>query len=65
MSATVARAATPADTARATLYRRRVLPALPPPARSLPVTQLPSTSPAHAARGYAEKLAAWSVVVAK
>lgn len=45
-----------------TAFRRHVLPRLsapPPPGR-----RLPSTSPAHAARGYAEKLAAWSVLAA-
>jgi len=42
-----------------TAFRRHVLPRLAglPPGR-----RLPSTSPAHAARGYAEKLAAWSVL---
>jgi TDG/mug DNA glycosylase family protein len=41
------------------LYRRCVLPALPAPAASLPLLRLPSTSPAHAARPFAAKLAAW------
>lgn len=49
-------------TAAETTFRRHVLPdfgdGLPPQHR------LPSTSPAHAARSYAEKLAAWSVLVA-
>ena len=49
----------------ATLYQRWVVPSLPPVLAALPLLRLPSTSPAHAARGYAEKLAAWSVVVAK
>jgi len=41
-------------------YRRRVLPLLP---AGLPVYQrLPSTSPAHAALSYEEKLEAWRVV---
>ena len=44
-------------------FRRHVLPEL--TGRELVLTRLPSTSPAHAARGYAEKLAAWSVIVAK
>ena len=45
------------------LFRRHVLPGL----NGMPIElyRLPSTSPAHAARGYAEKLAAWSVIVAK
>ena len=45
------------------LFRRHVLPGL----DGVPIElhRLPSTSPAHAARGYAEKLAAWSVIVAK
>ncbi|MFN4342420.1 MAG: DNA-deoxyinosine glycosylase [Azonexus sp.] len=45
------------------LFRRYVLPGLETAPREL--RRLPSTSPAHAARGYAEKLAAWSVIVAK
>lgn len=47
-----------------TAFRRHVLPQLLPQlAGSLPPgRRLPSTSPAHAARGYAEKLAAWSVL---
>jgi len=40
------------------LYRRRVLPALPPEAAALPLLRLPSTSPAHAARPFAAQLAA-------
>jgi len=46
-----------------TNFRRHVLPQAAPSCRQL--LRLPSTSPAHAARGYAEKLAAWSVVLAK
>ncbi|MCG2575482.1 DNA-deoxyinosine glycosylase [Dechloromonas sp. XY25] len=44
-------------------FRRHVLPGL--PGTTLHMQRLPSTSPAHAARPYAEKLAAWSVIVAK
>jgi TDG/mug DNA glycosylase family protein len=44
------------------LYRRRVLPALGARARALPLTCLPSTSPAHAARPFAAKLVAWRAV---
>lgn len=40
-------------------YRRYVLPDLPQPWASLPVTKLPSTSPAHASMRPAQKLAAW------
>jgi TDG/mug DNA glycosylase family protein len=47
------------------LYRRHVLPRLPPAVAALPRTRLPSTSPAHAARPFAVKLAAWSVVAAR
>lgn len=43
-----------------TTFRRHVLPELGD--RLPPQHRLPSTSPAHAARGYAEKLAAWSVI---
>lgn len=43
-------------------FRRHVLPTL--DGRVLRLQRLPSTSPAHAARGYAEKLAAWSAIVA-
>lgn len=46
------------------LYRRLVLPDLAPAARALPLTGLPSTSPAHAARGFDAKLAAWRAVAA-
>ena len=46
-----------------TNFRRHVLPQ--PTANHCRLLRLPSPSPAHAARGYAEKLAAWSVVVAK
>lgn len=44
-----------------TSFRRLVLPALAD--RGLHLTRLPSTSPAHAASSYADKLAAWSVVL--
>jgi hypoxanthine-DNA glycosylase len=43
-----------------TAFRRLALPGLDAP--PLPIQRLPSTSPAHAALGYAEKLAAWSVI---
>lgn len=43
----------------AALYRRHVLAGLPPHAAALPMYVLPSTSPAHAARSRAEKLALW------
>jgi double-stranded uracil-DNA glycosylase len=46
------------------LYRRCVLPALAAPAAALPLLRLPSTSPAHAARPFAAKLAAWRAVSA-
>jgi TDG/mug DNA glycosylase family protein len=41
------------------LFRRRVVPTLPVPFDALPCVQLPSTSPAHAGRTFAEKCAAW------
>lgn len=43
-------------------FRRLVLPGL--HGHDLAFARLPSTSPAHAARRYAEKLAAWSAIVA-
>ncbi|NTV68953.1 MAG: DNA-deoxyinosine glycosylase [Azonexaceae bacterium] len=45
-----------------TAFRRRVLPGL--SGADLQLTRLPSTSPAHAASRYADKLAAWSVIIA-
>ncbi len=45
------------------LYRRLVLPGLAPPAADLPLAVLPSTSPAHAALDYRQKLARWSRVL--
>ena len=44
-----------------TAFRRRVLPGLPD--LSLRLSRLPSTSPAHAALGYADKLAAWAALL--
>jgi hypoxanthine-DNA glycosylase len=44
------------------LYRRRVLPTLQATAPHLVYQRLPSTSPAHAAMPYAQKLARWSVL---
>jgi hypoxanthine-DNA glycosylase len=45
-----------------TAFRRHVLPAL--SGLSLRLARLPSTSPAHAALRYADKLAAWSALLA-
>lgn len=44
-------------------FRRHVLPTL--PETKLQLIRLPSTSPAHAASRYADKLAAWSAIVAR
>jgi len=44
-----------------TSFRRLVLPRLAD--RALHLTRLPSTSPAHAASSYADRLAAWSLVL--
>jgi hypoxanthine-DNA glycosylase len=46
------------------LYQRLVLPGLPAAARALPVHPLPSTSPAHAAMRFEQKLEQWRVVAA-
>ena len=46
----------------AELYRRLVLPMLDEPFVSIPTTRMPSTSPAHAAMPYAQKLGAWRAV---
>ena len=46
------------------LFRRRVLPELPPAAAPIPLQPLPSTSPAHAAMRFEEKLARWRSVLA-
>jgi hypoxanthine-DNA glycosylase len=43
----------------AELYRRRVLPGLAPVVAAIETRLLPSTSPAHASRSFAEKLALW------
>jgi len=45
--------------AAASLFERRVLPALPPQQRALARIRLPSTSPAHAGLSQARKLEAW------
>jgi len=44
------------------MYRRLVMPNLPVSQNNLSQTCLPSTSPAHAARSFAEKLTAWKTV---
>jgi len=43
-------------------YRRLVIPNLSATHQGLPQTCLPSTSPAHAARSFAQKLTAWQIV---
>lgn len=47
----------------ANLYRRLVLPGLPEPWQELTRAPLPSTSPAHASLGFAEKLERWREVL--
>ncbi|MHB1075645.1 DNA-deoxyinosine glycosylase [Thiobacillus sp.] len=47
----------------AELYRRRVLPGLPNTRRAIRYATLPSTSPAHAAMPFEEKLTCWAVVL--
>lgn len=49
----------------ADLYRRLVLPTLPAPIAALPLLQLPSTSPAHAAMPFAAKQARWLAALAR
>jgi len=44
------------------MYRKLILPGLARPWRDLPGLRLPSTSPAHAAMRFEDKLAAWSIV---
>lgn len=44
-------------------YRRCVLPSLPAACAGLKYLRLPSTSPAHAALSYTEKLAAWKAAL--
>lgn len=46
------------------LYQRLVVPTLPAPLRFLPVQPLPSTSPAHAAMRFDQKLEQWRIVAA-
>lgn len=46
------------------LYQRLVLPTLPVALRALPVRPLPSTSPAHAAMRFEQKLEQWRIVAA-
>ena len=46
----------------AALYRRLVMPTLPPKCQRLIYVLLPSTSPAHAVMPFAEKLSRWSKV---
>ena len=47
----------------ADLYRRRVLSGLPATCRTIHYATLPSTSPAHAAMPFEEKLTRWSAVL--
>jgi hypoxanthine-DNA glycosylase len=47
----------------ADLYRRLVLPGLPTTARAIRTETLPSTSPAHAAMTFEEKLTRWASVL--
>jgi TDG/mug DNA glycosylase family protein len=47
----------------ADLYRRLVLPGLPATGRTIRTETLPSTSPAHAARSFEEKLTRWAAVL--
>jgi len=47
----------------ADLYRRLVLPGLPTKIRSIRTETLPSTSPAHAAMPFEEKLTRWAAVL--
>lgn len=47
----------------ADLYRRLVLPGLPATLRAIRTETLPSTSPAHAAMPFEEKLARWAAVL--
>jgi double-stranded uracil-DNA glycosylase len=44
------------------LFRRHVMKTLGGPIETLQFTRLPSTSPAHAGKSFAEKLAAWSAI---
>lgn len=46
----------------ASLYRRHIVPTLTPAQQAIPVTLLPSTSPAHAGRSLAQKIEAWRVI---
>jgi len=45
------------------IYRRHVLPRLPPATAALPTVQLPSSSPAHASLSFVAKLARWRVIL--
>ena len=47
----------------ADLFRRQVLPGLPAGLRAIRTATLPSTSPAHAAMPFEEKLARWAAVL--
>lgn len=47
----------------ADLYRRQVLPGLPATGRAIRTATLPSTSPAHAAMSFEDKLARWADVL--
>jgi TDG/mug DNA glycosylase family protein len=50
-------------TTAANLYERKVLPVLPPAMQAIRRLSLPSTSAAHAAMPFAEKLSRWSVLL--